>query len=50
MSKAFSIGIPSDLVMHIPKGELEDLIDANLILNGYCDESVQDDFIDISLE
>lgn len=36
--------------MHIPKGELEDLIDANLILNGYCDESVQDDFIDISLE
>lgn len=50
VSRALSIGIPPELITSMPRGELEDLVDANLILNGYCDESIVNDYIDVDLE
>lgn len=47
------MGISPSFVIHMPIGELSEIIDCNLILNGYCDESIVDDdscYIDIDLE
>ena len=51
-SRAIGMGMHPSFVMHMPRGELSEIIDCNLILNGYCDESIvkDDSYIDIDLK
>lgn len=49
------MGIDPSFVVHMPIGELSEIIDCNLILNGYCDESVHnpndyEGYVNIDLE
>lgn len=43
------MGIPSKDFYYMPIGELSDLLDANDILNGYCDENLPMQNISVEL-
>lgn len=46
------MGMNPALIIHMPIGELSEIVDCNLILNGYCDEYLASDdaYVNIDLE
>lgn len=43
------LGLPSYEFYFMPKAELSDLIDAANIINGFCEENIETDYIPIGL-
>lgn len=49
MVKAYKIGIPSKEFLVMPLGYLADLTDASVILDGYSDEYIEPEYINVDL-
>lgn len=49
MVKAYKIGIPSKEFLVMPLGYLADLTDASVILDGYADEYIEPEYINVDL-
>lgn len=49
MVKAYKIGIPSNEFLVMPLGYLADLTDASVILDGYADEYIEPEYINVDL-
>lgn len=49
MVKAYKIGIPSNEFLVMPLGYLADLTDVSVILDGYADEYIEPEYINVDL-
>ena len=49
MVKAYKIGIPSKEFLVMPLGYLADLTDASVILDGYADEYIEPEYINVDM-